>query len=404
MPAKQLKKRKRTKRKFTNFKQRLNKGFGVLVIITLLLIILSMIASQFFDVPFIRIPRQMIIQLVTPVQKQFSKATDVVADYMRKLKRRGNLEYEYEELLKKVDELTDQAMLVESLKQQLENYVDLGDEIERNRKLDGVKADVIGRETGGYTLTLTINVGKKQGVRDNMAVVVPGALVGYTYDVQANRSLVKCIIDTDCSISGLIESSRDQGTVSGTLALNGKNECHMYYLSYTTLPRPGDRVVTSGVGMEFPKGIPIGYVRESTRGLDRNKQYVVIDPIADFEHIEYVIVYRYRPSYAEKASDRGSDVLATFAPLATIKPVPTFIGQKSAFTPLPEETDETPTPSPSPTPTMKETYTNQPPSYVYKDSPDKSQATSALPDVSAAPTPEPSPTFSIDQVTVEEDE
>ena len=80
----------------------------------------------------------------------------------------------------------------------------------------------------------------------------------------------------------------------------------MYYLRDNHLPRQGDTVVTSGVGMEFPKGIPIGVVRESTRGMEEGKSYVVIEPIVDFERIEHVIVYRYTPSYAEQAEQRLS--------------------------------------------------------------------------------------------------
>ena len=61
----------------------------------------------------------------------------------------------------------------------------------------------------------------------------------------------------------------------GTLDVDGTAMCRMYYLPDDFLPRPGDTVVTSGVGMSFPKGIPIGTVRESTRGMESNKSYVV---------------------------------------------------------------------------------------------------------------------------------
>ena len=51
----------------------------------------------------------------------------------------------------------------------------------------------------------------------------------------------------------------------------------MYYLTqYSSLP-PCDRIITSGVGA-LSKGIPIGYVRESTRGLEDSKQYIVWNP------------------------------------------------------------------------------------------------------------------------------
>ena len=136
-----------------------------------------------------------------------------------------------------------------------------------------------------------------------MAVTMDGAMVGYTYNVTPTKSTVRTIIDSEASIAALIQSSRDQGTVRGTLGVDGTPLCRMYYLPEDNLPRPGDVVVTSGVGdlndgRSFPKGIPIGTVRESTRGMESNKQFVVVEPQADFQHIEYVIVLRYQAGRA----------------------------------------------------------------------------------------------------------
>ena len=122
----------------------------------------------------------------------------------------------------------------------------------------------------------------------------------------------------------MIQSSRDQGIVSGTLGVDGTALCRMYYLPDDSLPRPGDQVVTSGVGFSFPKGIPIGTVRESTRGMEGNKQYVVIEPQADFQHLEYVIILRYKPE-AEAIEGRDSTaVYNEYVPLVTARPYPTL--------------------------------------------------------------------------------
>ena len=386
-------------------------GYGTVVL--LLVIIVVTIASQFFDTPLLAAPRRFVARVITPIQNIFSNGTDVVVDYLRALKRRSNLEAEYKALLDQVDDLKDQAMQAGELQRQLLAMADLDDELSRNFNLNGIKANVIGRDTSNYTYTLTIDVGSRQGVENNMAVCIRGALVGITYDVTESRSLVKGIIDRDCKVAGLIESNRDQGTVSGTLSIDGKNNCRMYYLTYTTLPRPGDMVVTSGIGLQLPKGIPIGTVRESTRGLEDNKQFIVIEPIADFDHIEYVIVYRYRPNYAQQAT--GPEVQASFIPLPSIKPVPTFIGQ-----PAPVETpgasgspgaegSETPAPSPSATLGPGETPgaepgTDAPDDFIY-NAPvivDATPTPELLPEQS--PTPEPTSTFSPGDMTVEEDE
>ena len=90
-----------------------------------------------------------------------------------------------------------------------------------------------------------------------------------------------------------------QGTVRGTLGIDGTAMCRMYYLPDDHLPRPGDEVVTSGVSMPFPKGIPIGYILETIQCTDhRDTECLVLEPVVDFQHLEYVTVYRYRPSSA----------------------------------------------------------------------------------------------------------
>jgi len=240
-----------------------------------------------------------------------------------------------------------------------------------------------------------------------MAVTMDGALVGYTYNVAKNSSTVRTIIDSEASIAGLVSSSRDQGTIRGTLGVDGKPMCRMYYLPDDHLPRPGDIVVTSGVGMSFPKGIPIGTVRESTRGMDANKQYIVVEPSADFEHIEYVIVLRYKPT-AEAVQGREASDYSQFVPLPTARPMPTLrIGSTSVWgqTPTPDpEATPVPTPSPTPTPTPEPTATPVPtiagPVYEYNVFSDE-----PTPTPSPSPTPSPTPyiTLSPEDMTYEED-
>lgn len=399
----------------SELKQTLIRLFGIGLLVVLLGIIATMVASQLItDMPILQAPRRFIARIVTPVQESFATLTDAVVDYLRKLKYRSNLEYEYEQALIKLDEMTDRAMLADERAYQLQRYADLDDELTRNINLDGIKANVIGRAPNNYTYVLTIDVGRNQGVDDHMAVVVPGALVGYTFDVTAERSSVRGIVDTAASVHALIESSRDQGGISGTLAIDGTYACRMYYLSQTSsLPRPGDRIITSGFGMPFPKGIPIGHVRESTRGLQDSKQYIVVEPIADFDHMEYVIVYRYRPGSSEPAEQRGSQIASTFVPLPSLLPVPTLIGQKAPeLTPGPDGViPSTPTPEPSPTPSPTPTIspspdpnaTLPPPNYEYNAIVVPLGSPTPEPSPSPSPSPEPSPTFSVDMMTVEEE-
>ncbi len=293
-------------------------------------------------------PGDAVAGALTPVQTGFSAVVNSVVNYLYQLKLRTTLELEYNNLKQENEQLVYQAMLATELQKKLAVYENLYDEISVNESMNPLVSTVIERDSGNYFSVFTINKGSNDGIKDFMAVTMDGALVGYTYNVSPTKSVVRTIIDSQASIAGLVSSSRDQGTVRGTLGIDGQAMCRMYYLPEDHLPRPGDMVVTSGVGMSFPKGIPIGTVRESTRGMESNKQFIVVEPQADFEHIEYVIVLRYQP-LAEAVEERASsNQQLAFTPLDSPLPIPTIkIGNdfyQLAPTPAPTFT---PTPAPS---------------------------------------------------------
>ena len=419
--AKQAK-RKNSKRKKKKGQTDERQGFVrkmaiILVCSGLFLMVALMVVSSFVSHPILALPRRIVTAVVSPVQSFFSRITDGVVDYLRMLKIRGNIEYEYEQVRIQLDDYATLVAQDEELRHTIEELYDQLDEMQRNRSMNPVAAQVIGTDSGTYFSTLTLDVGKNNGVLDNMAVVAQGGLVGVTYNVKETTCQVSCIINSNCTVAGLVQSSRDQGSVKGTLGTNGEPMCRMYYLPDTSLPRPGDVVVTSGVGLEFPKGIPIGYIRESTRGMEDNKSYVVLEPVVDFQHLEYVTVYRYRPSYAEPAQNRtNASSNLRLEPLVTAQPVPTFqVGGVSDFifkaTEAPGETvEETPaptaTPSPTPTPTLTPdpNATQVPPNLEYNPADRSGRTPTPSPRPTFTPAPTPAPTPDPGQMMVEDDE
>ena len=415
---------KKKSRKKKNASQAEEKrGFVKLMVIVLVcgalfLMAAAMIMSNFIPgLAILTVPRRIITGLLAPVQSAFADVTDSVASYLRTLKIRGNLEYEYEQLLIKLDDMANEIAINEELRRENQSLRDQLEEQKNNTQMNGLFAQVIGTVGNNYFSTLTLNVGTADGVADYMAVVNNGGLVGVTYNTRENSCSVRCIIDSDCTVAGLVQSTRDQGSVKGTLGTNGEPMCRMYYLPDNSLPRPGDVVVTSGVGLEFPKGIPIGYIRESTRGMEDNKSYVVLEPVVDFQHLEYVTVYRYRPLYAENAQTRTSTSQnITLEPLATARPIPTFemeglsdfmytatnvpadtAGETAAPTTEPEAT-----PSPTPSPDLGTTPV---PENLEYHAIDRSGATATpSPRPTFTPTPSPSPTADAGAMTVEDDE
>lgn len=294
-------------------------------------------------------PESFLSRVITPVQGAVSQISHSISDYLYRVKLRSNIEYEYNQLKAQNDELTLRSILYEELEAENTQLRALLGEYETRSTMNPVLARVIASETGNYFSTFTINKGKNDGVDTQMAVITSEGLVGYTYEVFDTTAKVITIIDDQASLAALIESSRDQGAVKGTLGSTGEPLCRMYYLSADSVPRPGDRVITSGVGVSFPKGLLIGYVRESTRAIEDNKHYIVVEPAADFEHIENVLVLRYYAD-VEAMPDNYDNTEIIIAPVATARPQAVIEEDRltnSTPVPLPDAPGRV-TPSPTP--------------------------------------------------------
>lgn len=318
---------------------------GIVLILLLLMILTAYHQStgQLFS------PEGAFSKLITPVQSIVSECFQVFSDYLYRVKLRSNIEYEYNKLRAQNDELMLRSILYEELEEENAQLRALLGEYDSRAAMNPVLARVIASEAGNYFSTFTINKGKNDGIDEQMAVITSEGLVGYVYEVFDSTSKVITVIDDQASLAALIESSRDQGAVKGTLGSSGEPLCRMYYLSADSVPRPGDRVITSGVGVSFPKGLLIGYVRESTRAIEDNKHYIVVEPAADFEHIENVLVLRY---YApvEEMPENYDNTEIIIAPVATARPQAVVEEEKllnSTPVPLPDAPGRiTPTPAP----------------------------------------------------------
>ena len=318
---------------------------GIVLILLLLMILTAYHQStgQLFS------PEGAFSKFITPVQSIVSECFQVFSDYLYRVKLRSNIEYEYNKLRAQNDELMLRSILYEELEEENTQLRALLGEYDSRAAMNPVLARVIASEAGNYFSTFTINKGKNDGIDEQMAVITSEGLVGYVYEVFDSTAKVITVIDDQASLAALIESSRDQGAVKGTLGSSGEPLCRMYYLSADSVPRPGDRVITSGVGVSFPKGLLIGYVRESTRAIEDNKHYIVVEPAADFEHIENVLVLRY---YApvEEMPENYDNTEIIIAPVATARPQAVVEEEKllnSTPVPLPDAPGRiTPTPAP----------------------------------------------------------
>jgi rod shape-determining protein MreC len=120
-------------------------------------------------------------------------------------------------------------------------------------------ANVVSYQPDNVRQYMTINRGSKDGLRDGLAVISGGSLVGKLSDVTRTSAKVFLVTDPSFKVSAIDQDStnRAAGTVTGHLG----SGLIMDKIAQTDGVKQGDTVITSGLGGELPKGILIGQVQ-----------------------------------------------------------------------------------------------------------------------------------------------
>jgi rod shape-determining protein MreC len=192
-----------------------------------------------------------------------SKATHTIAGHTGDaLLPRRELLRQLEALREENQELRIKATQTEELEQQnarLRNSLGLQKTIPGRLRL----SRVILRDPANWWRTVQIDVGSREGVQVNMAVLTPeGALAGRVSSVGPTRSQVVLLGDPGCKVAVRVQETRDTGVIGGAGPLGG-DIVEMGYLSRTANLKPGQKVITCGDGGVFPPNISVGQVVDS---------------------------------------------------------------------------------------------------------------------------------------------
>jgi rod shape-determining protein MreC len=150
---------------------------------------------------------------------------------------------------------------------------------------DVVAADVVGRDSNSWTEIIFINRGTRDKVAKGYPVVTHDGLVGQVIQAAPGLSQVMLLTDFRSGVDALVQRTRASGVVTG----RGRDLAALKFLPMGADIQPGDRLISSGMGGVFPKGLIIGAVKDITRN-GRQGQQVQIQPNVDFSHLEEVLV------------------------------------------------------------------------------------------------------------------
>lgn len=151
-----------------------------------------------------------------------------------------------------------------------------------------IYARVINNSVNNQYNYLTLDKGRKHGIRENMAVITTNGIVGVVRGVSDNFASVISIVNRKLGISAKIKKN----DYFGSVVWDGKeySKVKLKEIPNHVQIEIGDTVITSGFSIIFPEGIPIGTIQEFTQESGGNFYDITLNLTTNLKTLSYVYV------------------------------------------------------------------------------------------------------------------
>jgi len=195
------------------------------------------------------------------------------------------LREENNRLLDELASLRGVSVLAQELQSQIERLEGLLGSV-RGEKSEVRLARIIGRNHSPFGRSFIIDQGRGDGVHRNMPVLHQKGIVGRIFRVGRSVSQVLLITDSRSSVDIVVQRTREQGVFTTVSENNGE----VRYMPADADVKPGDLLVSSGLGGIFPKGLPVARVTTTSNEEKRLFRSVKASPTVDFNKLEEVLI------------------------------------------------------------------------------------------------------------------
>lgn len=264
-----------------------NKFFYIISIVTLLV---AIVPTIFYSMGLTFVFRDAVGVILTPMQKLFNYATEAVDGFAAYFYKFDELVEENNALREQVAELREQ---VYDSTEREEMYTWLSGFLELKMAHNDYKflsASVTGRESGNYSKILTLDVGSGAGVELNMPVITSEGIVGQVTEVGYNWCKVTTIVEANSSIGAYIERTSDAGVCEGSFELSDDGICELNYLPSGSQAAVGDRILSTGYGSVYPRGLVVGFIEAVDMNPYTRSLSVQVKCAVDFSELTQVMI------------------------------------------------------------------------------------------------------------------
>lgn len=191
----------------------------------------------------------------SPISLFFANLSEKTSGFFSGVFSLGKLQSENASLKDNVNRLQAEiAQLTEAKKENERLKKDLG--FAQAHQFTYEAAEVTAFDPSNIRGMITVNKGTNSGIRQGMAVISEGFMIGRVSETLPNASKIQLITDPTSAIPVTIQDSTTNGIAKGEIGAG---------LTMEKIPQgerinEGDTVITSGLGGEIPRGLILGKV------------------------------------------------------------------------------------------------------------------------------------------------
>ena len=227
-----------------------------------------------------------ILIALSPFQSQFANLYNAISNAINTPTDLASIQARNNELEKQVADLTTENIRLSESEARLKIVSALLDYARTSPERKYVTADVVGRDESRFLRYVLLNKGARDGLNRDMPVVTDKGLVELVTETTVNASKVVLITDLSSAVNVRLQNSRAEGVVLGQQS----GELRLNYISVEVDMKQGERVVTSGLGGQFPQGLLIGTVASVRKRTFDVFQEADVKSAVDFNRLETVLV------------------------------------------------------------------------------------------------------------------
>lgn len=228
---------------------------------------------------------------LNPVQSLLYKGTNRIKETLDFFLNFSEVKAQNKELINKNQELEDELTTYSDLKEENDRLRQVLNFTEERNNYNYIACDIIGNSGGSFLDGYIVNKGTNDNIQKGMIVIAAQGLVGQVTSVGNNWSIVQSLVNENIAVSVMVESTRDAtGYIKGFKDSQNRNLAKVYDLPMDSEVKEGDVIVTSGVGMLYPKEIRIGEVTSVEEDKIMVMKSAVVKPYVDFNKLEELFI------------------------------------------------------------------------------------------------------------------